>query len=101
MAENACASFWATVYNVLQARGQENILIAVTDGLKAMTQALETACPKTEPQTCIVYLIRASIAFISQRDHKSVRNALKPFYQAVDAEQAERALQAFEISELG
>lgn len=30
-AENKDASFWVTVFNALKARGQEDILIAVTD----------------------------------------------------------------------
>ena len=40
-------SFWGTVFNALKARGLEDILSVVTDGIKVMTQALETACPKT------------------------------------------------------
>ena len=101
VAENEGASFWATVFNALKARGLEDILIAVTDGLKGMTQALEATYPKAEHQTCIVHLIRASTAFISHRDRKGVCDALKPIYQATDAEQAQKALQGFESSELG
>ena len=101
VAENEGASFWATIFNALKARGLEDILIAVTDGLKGMTQALEATYPKAEHQTCIVHLIRASTAFISHRDRKGVCDALKPIYQATDAEQAQKALQGFESSELG
>lgn len=35
-----------------------DILIAVTDGLKGMPEALGTAFPATTLQTCIVHLIR-------------------------------------------
>ena len=83
--ENEGASFWASVFNSLKSRGVEDILIAVTDGLKGMTKALETVFPKTEHQTCIVHLIRASTAFISHADRKAVCDALKTIYQAVDA----------------
>lgn len=99
--ENEGASFWASVFNSLKSRGVEDILIAVTDGLKGMTKALETVFPKTEHQTCIVHLIRASTAFISHADRKAVCDALKTIYQAVDAVEAERALEAFEASSMG
>ncbi len=40
-------SFRGTVFNALKARGLVDILSVVMDGIKGMTQALETACPKT------------------------------------------------------
>ena len=86
---------WATVFNGLKARGVEDILIAVTDGLKGMTEALETVYPQTLHQTCIVHLIRASTSFVSHKDRAAVCKELKPIYQAVDADAAERALERF------
>ena len=50
IAENEGASFWASVFNNLKTRGVEDILIAVTDGLKGMTEALEVVLPRTEHQ---------------------------------------------------
>ena len=99
--ENEGASFWAGVFNSLKARGVEDILIAVTDGLKGMTEAIESVYPETLHQTCIVHLIRASTAFVSHKDRKAVCNGLKPIYQAIDADAAEAALEAFEASEMG
>lgn len=101
IAENEGASFWASVFNSLKARGVEDILIAVTDGLKGMTEAIETVFPETLHQTCIVHLIRASTAFISHKDRPEVCRTLKPIYQAVDADAAERALEQFEASRMG
>lgn len=46
MAENEVAAFWAGVFSSLKTRGVEDILIAVTDGLKDMTAALESVFPK-------------------------------------------------------
>ena len=85
IAENEGASFWASVFNGLKTRGVEDILIAVTDGLKGMTEAIETVYPQTLHQTCIVHLIRASTAFVSHKDRPAVCKELKPVYQAVDA----------------
>ena len=101
IAENEGASFWASVFNGLKARGVEDILIAVTDGLKGMTEAIETVYPQTLHQTCIVHLIRASTAFVSHKDRPAVCKELKPIYQAANAEAAESALDRFESTEMG
>lgn len=101
VAENEGASFWASVFSGLKNRGVEDILIAVTDGLKGMTQAIEATFPQTLHQTCIVHLIRNSTAFVSLKDRKAVCDGLKPVYQAVDADAAERALEAFADSAIG
>ena len=65
--ENEGAAFWASVFTELKNRGVEDILIAVTDGLKGMTQAIEAVFPQAQHQTCIVHLIRASTAFVSHK----------------------------------
>src|SRR3546814_2639155 len=54
------AKFWMKVFNELKTRGVGDILIAVTDGLKGMPEALEAVFPATTLQTCIVHLIRNS-----------------------------------------
>ena len=46
------------VFNDLKTPGVNDILIAVTDGLKGMPEALATVFPATMLQTCIVHLIR-------------------------------------------
>ena len=101
IAENEGASFWASIFTSLKARGVEDILLAVTDGLKGMNEALESVFPKALHQTCIVHLIRASTVFVPQKDRKAVCDALKPIYQAVDATEAQRALECFKQSEIG
>ena len=101
MAENEGAAFWGSVFTELKTRGVEDILIAVTDGLKGMTEAIEAVYPQTMHQTCIVHLIRNSTAFVSYKHLKSVTKELKNIYQAVNADAAYEALEAFEASELG
>ena len=54
------AKFWMKVFNDLKTRGAGDILIAVTDGLKGMPEALAAVYPATTLQTCIVHLIRNS-----------------------------------------
>ena len=86
---------------VIKKMAVEDILIAVTDGLKGMTQAIEAVFPQAQHQTCIVHLIRASTAFVSHKDRKAVMAGLKPIYQANTPEEALAALVAFENSPMG
>ena len=99
--ENEGASFWTGVFTELKNRGVDDIIIAVTDGLKGMTQALEAVFPKALHQTCIVHLIRASTAFISYRDRPEIMAKLKAIYKANNAEEAFQALEELEASEIG
>lgn len=89
------AKFWMKVFNDLKTRGCHDILIAVTDGLAGMSEALEVVYPATTLQTCIVHLIRRSLAYGSHKDRKELAAALKPIYTAVSLEAAEQALESF------
>ena len=95
------AKFWMKVFNDLKTRGVQDILIAVTDGLKGMPEALGTVFPATTLQTCIVHLIRNSLDFASWKDRKPLAAAIKPIYTAVSAEAAEAELNAFEAGPWG
>ena len=95
------AKFWMKVFNDLKTRGINDILIAVTDGLKGMPEALGAVFPATTLQTCIVHLIRNSLDFASWKDRKALAGAIKPIYTAVSAEAAESELNAFEAGPWG
>jgi putative transposase len=89
------AKFWMKVFNDLKTRGVHDILIAVTDGLKGMPEALATVFPATTLQTCIVHLIRNSLAYASWKDRKALAAAIRPIYTAPSAEAAQAELDAF------
>ena len=95
------AKFWMKVFNDLRTRGTNDILIAVTDGLKGLPEALETVFPATTLQTCIVHLIRNSLDYASWKDRKGLAAALKPIYQAVNEAAASAALDTFEAGPWG
>jgi putative transposase len=95
------AKFWMKVFNDLKTRGVNDILIAVTDGLKGMPEALGAVFPATTLQTCIVHLIRNSLDFAAWKDRKALAAAIKPIYTAVNAEAAEAALNEFEAGAWG
>jgi putative transposase len=90
------AKFWMKVFNDLKTRGCNDILIAVTDGLKGMPEALGTVYPATTLQTCIVHLIRNSLDYASWKDRKALAAAIKPIYTATSAEAAQAELDSFE-----
>jgi putative transposase len=95
------AKFWMKVFNDLKTRGVADILIAVTDGLKGIGEALGAVFPATTLQTCIVHLIRNSLDYASWKDRKLLAAALRPVYAAPSAEAAAEALDEFERGEWG
>jgi putative transposase len=90
------AKFWMKVFNDLKTRGVDDILIAVTDGLKGMPEALAVVYPATTLQTCIVHLIRNSLDYANWKDRKALAAALRPIYTAINTEVAQAELDAFE-----
>jgi putative transposase len=90
------AKFWMKVFSDLKTRGCQDILIAVTDGLKGMSAALAAVFPQTTLQTCIVHLIRQSLDFANWKERKPMATALRPIYAAPTADAASAALDAFE-----
>jgi putative transposase len=95
------AKFWAGVCAELANRGVADVLIVCCDGLTGFPEAIEATWPESTVQTCVVHLIRTSMRFVSYNQRKKVATALKPVYQAPDAEAARVELEAFAASELG
>jgi putative transposase len=90
------AKFWLKVMNELKTRGVQDVLIAVVDGLKGFPEAIGASFPQTIVQTCIVHLIRNSLAFVSWKDRKAILPGLRAIYRADTAEAALVELEAFE-----
>lgn len=90
------AKFWLKVMNELKTRGLNDILIAVVDGLRGFPEAIGAVFPQTMVQTCIVHLIRNSLAFVSWADRKAMVPDLKAIYGAANGEAALERLDAFE-----
>src|SRR6266540_2203854 len=90
------AKFWMKVFNDLKTRGCPDILIAVTDGLKGMSDALAAVYPQTTLQTCIVHLIRHSLEFANWKERKPMAMTLRPIYAPPSVDAASAALDTFE-----
>ncbi|MFN3256329.1 MAG: IS256 family transposase [Ilumatobacter sp.] len=95
------AKFWASVCAELANRGVADVLIVCCDGLTGFPEAIEATWPQATVQTCVVHLIRAAMRFVNYKDRKAVAAALKPIYQAANADGALIELEAFEATELG
>ena len=95
------AKFWAGVCAELANRGVRDVLIVCCDGLTGLADAIEATWTQATVQTCVVHLIRAAMRFVNYKDRKTVAAALKPIYQAVDADTARAELDDFTASELG
>src|SRR5262249_9352126 len=90
------AKFWMKVFSDLKTRGCQDILIAVTDGLKGMQEALAAVYPATTLQTCIVHLIRLSLDFAGWKQRKALARELRPIDARPHAEAGAGDVDAFE-----
>ncbi len=90
--ENESSKFWMTVFNNLKNRGIKDILVLSSDGLIGIKEAIATAFPNTEHQTCIVHLTRNTLKYVSYRDRYKFAQDLKAIYTASDEEIAKKIM---------
>ena len=95
------AKFWLRVMTEIKARGTNDILIAVVDGLKGFPEAIAAIFPQALVQGCIVHLIRYCLQFASWKERKSIAASLKLVYKAENADIAWARLEDFEQSPWG
>jgi len=95
ISETESASFWLSVLTDIKARGVKDVLIACTDNLTGMRQAIRSAYPNTITQLCIVHQIRNSVKYVVWKDRKRFLADLKLVYNAINREMAYEALEEF------
>jgi transposase-like protein len=95
ISENEGAKFWLSNLTELKNRGLQDILIACTDNLSGMNEAISAVYPKTDHQLCIVHQIRNSCKYVSYKDRKKVCADLKGIYQAPTIDSAMSELDNF------
>lgn len=93
--------FWHRVLTELQGRGVEDILIALIDGLTGFPEAITAVYPATQIHTCVVHLVRRSLAYVGYRERKPIAEALRQIYRAETVAVAEAALATFKTSAEG
>ena len=97
ISETESASFWMNVLTDLKARGVEDILIACTDNLAGIRQAINAVYPDTVSQLCVVHQIRNSARYVSWKERKQFMADLRLVYGAINKEAAHDALEDFAV----
>ena len=97
ISENEGAKFWLNNFTEMKNRGLKDILIACSDNLTGMGEAIFAVYPETEHQLCIVHQIRNSLAYVSYKDRKKVAADLKLVYGSVTEDEALSALSDFDL----
>ena len=97
ISENEGAKFWLNNFTEMKNRGLKDILIACSDNLTGMSEAISAVYPETEHQLCIVNQIRNSLAYVSYKDRKKVAADLKLVYGSVTEDEALSALSDFDL----
>lgn len=92
ISENEGAKFWLSNFTEMKNRGLKDILIACSDNLTGMSEAISAVYPQTEHQLCIVHQIRNSLAYVSYKDRKQVAADLKLVYGSITEDEALTAL---------
>lgn len=92
------ARFWHRVLTELQGRGVGDVLIALIDGLAGFPEAIAAVYPHAQIHTCVVHLVRRSLAYVGWQERKRVAAALRAVYRAETVPAAEAALAAFAAS---
>lgn len=96
ISENEGAKFWLGNLTEMKNRGMQDMLIACTDNLTGMSDAISAVYPKTAHQLCIVHQIRNSLRYVSYKDRKKLVEDLKPIYTSSTEEGAHLALESFD-----
>ncbi len=82
------AKYWLGVFTDLRNRGVKDMLIATSDDLPGIGDALKSVYPEVEYQGCVVHVIRNSLKYVSYQDRKEFSKWLKSIYQAPTEEAA-------------
>ncbi len=94
--EKEGAKFWLQVLSDLQNRGIKDILIACIDNLTGFKEAIESIFPQTDVQLCVIHQIRNSFKYLRRKDSKEFIEDLRTIYTALNLDEGERNLEAFD-----
>jgi len=94
--ETESASFWMHVLTDLKARGVIDVLIACSDNLKGLNQAIKAVYPDSVAQLCVVHQIRNTVRFINAREKHAFLADSRKIYNAINMEEAQHAFNNLE-----
>ena len=90
--ETETSKFWLSVFNNLKNRGVKDIIVSSSDGLTGIKEAIQTAFPNTEHQTCMVHFVRNTLKYVSHKDKYQFAQDLKAIYTASTEEIAKHIM---------
>ena len=89
------AAMWEEVLNDLKARGVEQVLLGVMDGLPGLVDTFLKVYPKADVQRCVVHKVRNCITKVRKKHMSEITEDLKLIYKSPTQKQALTALDEF------
>ena len=86
---------WEDLLEQLKERGIETIDLWITDGNKAMLNAIEAKFPHSRRQRCIKHKMENVLGYIPEKQHDQVRPELRAIFYQSNLEKAQQELAAF------
>lgn len=86
---------WEDALDDLQSRGVETIDLWITDGNRAMLNAIQNKFPASQRQRCILHKMKNVLGYIPEKHHELVRSELKAIFYQTNREKADQELAAF------
>jgi transposase-like protein len=91
--ENQAA--WEDLLENLKSRGVETVDLWVTDGNRAMMNAIQNKFPASQRQRCIKHKMENVLGYIPEKHHELVRPELKAIFYQNNREKADQEVAAF------
>ncbi|WP_281176396.1 IS256 family transposase [Alicyclobacillus ferrooxydans] len=93
---NESATSCREIFMDLRARGLEEILVGVADGLSGLKDAFLAVYPKADFQRCVVHKLRNTIVKVRAKDKPAILEDLKGVYSSAAYEEALGCFKLFE-----
>ncbi len=95
IAPTESAFVWKELLKDLKARGTEEILLFISDGLKGITDRIFEVFPDAQYQSCCVHLSRTIAHKVRVTDRAEICGDFKSVYRSENREMGEKALEDF------
>lgn len=86
---------WNLLLDDLKKRGVEQVALWITDGNRAMLNAVEAKFPTAKRQRCVKHKMENVLGYVPHKQRDAVEPELKAIFYQADRTQAEQAFAAF------
>ena len=86
---------WEDVLQNLKDRGVETIDLWVTDGNKAMLNAIEVKFPTSQRQRCVMHKMENVLGYVPEKQQDQVRPELRAIFYQANRQKADQEVTAF------